>query len=170
MSQVRALPGEPIFSTGYRSSVRTTSPSGCAGVLCENSRQELRGLAVVELEDAAEPLTAFQRTCSDHLCLGRDEFVAETLVRTLLVVMVYELLNGSPEMPLAERDDSRQALGFGGEDEPFRIGVEVGTSGWQKQRSHAAIPEHAPEGGRVKRVPIEDDVAHTAKEPVLRVG
>jgi hypothetical protein len=84
--------------------------------------------------------------------------------------MVHELSNGSPEVLLAERDDSLQALGLGGQDEPFRIGVEVWTPGWQKQWSHAAIPEHAPEGGSVKRVPVENEVAYTAKEPVLRVG
>jgi hypothetical protein len=83
-------------------------------VVCENSAQGLRGLAVVELEHAAEPLTAFQRACSDHLCLGRDELVAEALVRAFLMVMVHELWNGSPEVLLAERDDSLPALGLGG--------------------------------------------------------
>src|SRR5215475_4202118 len=86
------------------------------------------------------------------------------------MVMVHELSNGSPEVCLAERDDSPQALGLGGEDEPFRIGVEVRTPGWQKEWLDAAIPEHAPEGGSVERVPVENEVAHTAKEPVLRVS
>ena len=31
-------------------------------------------------------------------------------------------------------------------------------------------PEDASEGGRVERVPVENEVAHTAKEPVLRVS
>src|SRR5262245_47544708 len=73
-------------------------------------------------------------------------------------------------MLLAERDDSLQTLGLGGQDEPFRIGVEVWTPDWQKQWFHAALPEHAPEGGRVERVPVENEVAHTAKEPVLHVS
>src|SRR5262245_10880179 len=92
----------------------------------------LRSLAVAEREHTAEPLTALQRACSARLCPGRDELVAEALVRPFLMVMVYELSNGSPEMPLTERDDSLQALGLGGQDEPFRAGVEVGTAGWQK--------------------------------------
>ena len=84
----------------------------------------LRGLAAVELEHAAEPLTALQRACSDHLCRGRDELVAEALVRPfLMVLMVHELSNGSPEVLFAERDDSLQALGFRGQDEPFRIAL-----------------------------------------------
>src|SRR5262245_8633883 len=86
------------------------------------------------------------------------------------MVMVHELSNGSPEVLLAERDDSLQALGLGGQDEPFRIGVEVGTPGWQKQWFHAAIPEHAPEGGGVEGIPVENELALTAKEAVLRVG
>src|SRR5262249_11088429 len=102
-------------------------------VVCENSGQGLRGLAVVELEHAAEPLTAFHRACSEDRCPGRDELVAEALVRRFLMVMVHELANGSPEVLLAERDDSLQTLGLGGQDEPFRIGVEVRTPGWQKQ-------------------------------------
>jgi hypothetical protein len=130
----------------------------------------LRGLAVVELEHAAEPLTALQRACSARLCPGRDKLVAEALVRPFLMVMVHELSNGSAEVLLAEKDDSLQALGLGGQDEPFRMGVEVGTPGWQRQWFRAALPEHAPDGGRVERVPVEDEVAHTAKEPVLRVG
>jgi Homeodomain-like domain len=103
-------------------------------VVCENSGQGLRGLAVVELEHAAEPLTAFQRTCSDHLCPGRDELVAKALVRPFLMVMIHELSNGSPEVLLAERDDSLQALGLRGQDEPFRIGVEVWTPGGRSPR------------------------------------
>jgi hypothetical protein len=66
-------------------------------VVCENSGRGLRGLAVVEVEHAAEPLTAFQRTCSDHLRLGRDEFAVKALVRPLLMVMVHELSNRSLE-------------------------------------------------------------------------
>ena len=73
-------------------------------------RPRLCGFAVVELEHAAEPLTAFQRTCSDDLCPGRDELVAEALMGPFLMVVVHELSNGSPEVRLAERDDSPQAL------------------------------------------------------------
>ena len=47
---------------------------------------ELRGLAVVELEQTAEALTTFDLTCSDHGCLRRDELVAETLVRTFFMI------------------------------------------------------------------------------------
>jgi hypothetical protein len=48
----------------------------------------LRSLAVVELEHAAEPLTAPDRACVEQLCLGRDEFVAQTLVRPFRMIMI----------------------------------------------------------------------------------
>jgi hypothetical protein len=43
---------------------------------------EVRGLPVVELEQAAEALATFGPV-SDHRCLRGDEFVAETLVRQM---------------------------------------------------------------------------------------
>src|SRR5262247_1858020 len=79
------------------------------------------------------------------------------------MVMVRELPNRSPEMPLAERDDSLQALGLGGQDEPFRIGVEVWTPGWQNSGL-------TPLSRSMRRVSVENQVARTAKEPVLHVG
>jgi hypothetical protein len=57
-------------------------------VLCENSAHGLRGCAVVELEHAAEPLTAPNRACSDQRRLGRDSLVAQPLVWSFLVIQV----------------------------------------------------------------------------------
>ena len=57
--------------------------------------------------------------------------------------MVDELSNGRPEVLLAERDDSLQTLGLGGQDEPFRIGVEVWTPGGQKQWFHVFLGDEA---------------------------
>jgi len=42
----------------------------------------LRGVAVAELEQAAESLTTLHLACFDHRRLWRDEFVAELLSRT----------------------------------------------------------------------------------------
>ena len=41
----------------------------------------LRGRSVVELEHAAEALPALDWAFSDRRGLGRDEFIAQTLVR-----------------------------------------------------------------------------------------
>jgi len=58
----------------------------------------LRGLAVVELEHAAEPRAARDRACADRRRLGRDELVAKTLVRPLLMIMLDKRVYGSPEV------------------------------------------------------------------------
>jgi hypothetical protein len=66
----------PLRSTGITRSCAKTRPIG------------LRGLAIVELEHAAEPRTAGNRACADRRWLGRDELVAQTLVRPLLMIML----------------------------------------------------------------------------------
>src|ERR1700720_3703240 len=56
---------------------------------CANTRRRgLRGLAVVEFEQAAEPRTARDQACADLRGHGRDELVAQTLVRPLLVIVL----------------------------------------------------------------------------------
>ena len=62
----------------------------------------LRGLAVVELEQAAESLTTLDLAWSDRRCLGRDEFVAETLVRPFFMIMMEKFSCGRPEMAFAK--------------------------------------------------------------------
>ena len=94
--------------------------------MCENSAIGLRGPAGVELEHAAEPRTARDRACADRRWLGRDELVAQTLVRPLLVIMLDERSYGSPEVPFAEGYDPREALGLGGANKP--LGKCVGVS------------------------------------------
>src|SRR5712692_496676 len=87
----------------------------------------LRGLAVVELEHAAEPRTARDRACADRPWLGRDELVAQTLVRPLLVIMLDERSYGGPEVPFAEGHNPRQALGLGGPHKPLGKRVQIWT-------------------------------------------
>jgi len=47
---------------------------------------KVRGLAVIEVEQPAEALTTCYRACSDRRCCGRDEFVAETLMRAFFMI------------------------------------------------------------------------------------
>ena len=56
----------------------------------------LRGCSVVELEHAAEALSALDWAFSDQRGLGRDEFITQTLVRPFLMVMVDKRLDGCP--------------------------------------------------------------------------
>ena len=87
--------------------ISTANPS------CAKTRPVgLRSLAVVELEHAAEPRTARDRACADRRCLGRNELVAQTLVRPLLMIMLDKRWYGSPEVPFAEWHDPREALGL----------------------------------------------------------
>ena len=66
---------------------------------CATTRpKSLGGVAVIELQHAAEPLTAAYRACADHRCLGRDELVGQALVRALLMIMLDERSDGSPEV------------------------------------------------------------------------
>src|SRR6202521_3725299 len=97
----------------------------------------LRGLAVVELEQAAESRTARDRACADRRSLGRNELVAQTLVRPLLVIVLDECSYGSPEVPFTQWHDPVQALGFGGPHKPLGERVQIGTPGRKDQWLHA---------------------------------
>jgi hypothetical protein len=73
---------------------------------CAKTRpMELRGLSVGEPEYVAKPLTASHRACSRQPGLGRDEVVAETLVRPFMMIMMDECADGSPEVRFAEWHD-----------------------------------------------------------------
>jgi|SRR5215203_4113321 len=80
---------------------------------CAKTRSlRLRRLAVVELEQASDPLTTFRPARRDHRRLRRDERVAETLVPPFFMVMVDEFSDRRPEMLFVEQHQSVQALGL----------------------------------------------------------
>ena len=130
--------------------------------MCEDSAIGLRGPAGVELEHAAEPRTARDRACADRRWRGRDELVAQTLVRPLLMIMLDKRSYGSPEVPFAEWHDPLQALGLGGPNKPLGEGVQIWTPGGQDQWLHAIVSQQAPKGGRVERVSVQDEVLNAA--------
>jgi hypothetical protein len=87
--------------------IRASTPS------CATTRSTwLCGLAVVELEQAAESLTTLHRAAIDFRHLGRDAFVAETLVGPFFMIVTHKFFDGRPEMPFAEQHHSVQALGL----------------------------------------------------------
>src|SRR6266849_6184320 len=110
LSGRRAVALENLAQRELLSILRRTVRAWCA----KTRPIGLRCLAVVELEHAAEPSTACDRACADRRCLGRDELVAQTLVRPLLMIMLDKRSDGSPEVPFAEWYDPLQALGLGG--------------------------------------------------------
>ena len=70
--------------------------------MCENSAHELCGGTVVELEHPAQPLAAPHVAWADRRGLGRDDLVAETLVRPFLMIVIDKRSDGVSDVPLAE--------------------------------------------------------------------
>ena len=91
--------------------------------MCENSAQELRGCTVVKLEHPAQPLAALHVAWADRGGLGRDNLVAQTLVRPFLMIVIDKRLDGVSKVRLAEWYDSRQTLESDRSDKSFRKGV-----------------------------------------------
>src|SRR4030095_7821412 len=121
----------------------------------------LRRVAVVELEQAAEPLTTLQPACSDHRCLWRDELVAQTLVRSFFMIMVDKFSHGRPEMPY-----SVQTLRLDGLDKPFGKRIQIGTPRRKDHGCYPTVLQQASKGGGVQRISIEDDVLNAVQEAV----
>ena len=72
-------------------------------------------------------------------CLGREECVAQTLMRTFFMIMMHERADRRSEMRFAEEHHSIQALRFGRPDKPFGERVQIGTPRWQDQWLHATV-------------------------------
>ena len=140
------------------------------GVVCEKSAGGLRGLAVVELEHAAEALMAPHRACSCRCGRSCDELVAETLVRPFLMIMIDERTYGGPEVRFAEWHDTVQALGFDGQDKPLGKRVQIWTPRWQEHWCHATVSQQVPEDVGVERIPIQNDVLNVAQKAVAGIG
>ena len=60
-----------------------------------------------------------------------QELVVESLVVSLTMVVLAVLVDAEASMPLAERDDTMEALLFDRPDEPLGIGVEFRALRWQ---------------------------------------
>ena len=101
-------------------------------------------------------LTTLHLAWSDRRCLGRDEFVAQTLVRPLFTIMMEKFSYGRPEMPFAKEHHSVQALGLGGLDKPLGKCVQIGPPRREDEWLHATVPQQAPKGRGVQRISIED--------------
>jgi len=89
-------------------------------VLSENSGAFpglLRG-AVVVVQHAAQPLALADGTRGRWPPERLNQFVAEALVVPLDVIMRHELRQGTPEVALAEHDQTVEAFLFDGPHEP----------------------------------------------------
>ena len=81
------------------------------------------------------------------------------------MIMSDERPDGCPEMRLAEWHCALQALGLDGEDKPLGKRVQIRTPRGQQERFHAAVPQQAPNGRGVERIPVENEVLHARRKP-----
>ena len=110
--------------------------------MCQNSAEHLRGPLVVVVQHPAEPFTSLD--VSAHIRLAApivDQPIVDSLMVALDVVVLRVLLHGVAQMPLSQRDDLGQTLGFDGTDESLRVGVQIWTSRRKLHRRHARGPE-----------------------------
>ena len=124
--------------------------------MCDNSVQALRRCAVVELEHPGEALTAPNRAGVNQGSRGRDAFIAQTLVRPFLMIVIDKRSYGSPEVSFAEWHNARQTLGLDGPDKSFGKRVQIRTPGRQQQGRHTTVPKSLPEGDGVERVSVSN--------------
>ena len=82
------------------------------------------------------------------------------------VIMRGVFVDGVPQVPLADRDDLRQALLLDRPDEPLGVGVEVGAPRGCPHRLDPGRPQQGMELGAEERVPVVDQVPVLQQEPV----
>ena len=120
---------------------------------CAKTRSiELRGLAIIELEQSAEALTTCDGTCSDHGCRGHDKFIAQTLVRTFFMIMTDKCSDGRAEVRFAEEHHPLQAFRLGRLDKSFGKRVQIGTPRREDHWRHATVAQQAPKRRGVETI------------------
>ena len=128
------------------------------------------GLSIVETEQSAEALTplhvgvrAYRRWRS------LQKLVVESLVVSLTLIMLDVLVNDEPQMPLAERDDTMEALLFDRPDEPLGIGVEIRALRRQPDRPHIATCQDLAKDPRVERIAVMNQLTRGSQEGIVRL-
>ena len=73
-----------------------------------------------------------------------QELVVESLVVSLTLIMLDVLVNDEPQMPLAKRDDTMEALLVDRPDEPLGRGVEIRALRRQPDRPTSPLVRISP--------------------------
>ena len=97
----------------------------------------LRGTAVV-VENAPKSLSRHDGASVIRACRQRcEELVAETLVVPFCVIVHYVFGYRGPQVSLTERYEAVETLSTYGENESFRVCVQIRTIGGKAQGLHA---------------------------------
>ena len=99
-----------------------------------------------------------------------QELVVESLVVSLTMVMLDVLVNDEAQMPLAERDDTMEALLFDRPDEPLGIGVEIRALRRQPDRPHIATRQDLAKDPRVERIAVMNQLTRGSQEAIDWIG
>ena len=99
-----------------------------------------------------------------------QELVVESLVVSLTLIMLGVLVNDEPQMPLAERDDTMEALLFDRPDEPLGIGVEIRALRRQPDRPHIATRQDLATDPRVERIAVMNQLTRGSQEAIDWIG
>ena len=73
-------------------------------------------------------------------------------------------------MTFTQRHKLPETLGFHGENEPFRMGIEIWTPSREQQQRHAGILQHRSERLGIERVTVENEVASAPEKSIVAIG
>ena len=99
-----------------------------------------------------------------------QELVVESLVVSLTMVMLDVLVDDEAPMPLAERDDTMEALFFDRPDEPLGIGVEIRILRRQPDWPNIATCQDLAKDPRVEGIAVMNPLAHGPQAAINRIG
>jgi hypothetical protein len=121
---------------------------------------------VVILEKTAEALATADRILRTALLQSRDreeQKIVLALVVSLLVVVFQEFGHNAPQRVLPEQDQLGQAFLLDRTDPAFRVGVQIGTSRWDRRALHTADRECLPKLAAELLVAIVQQVTTTVQ-------
>ena len=98
----------------------------------------LRRWSVVVLQQATEPLTRQDAAVADDLSRHRhDQLIAQALMVALVMIMLDELADGSPERLFTDENHPVQAGFLDRPYEALRVRIEIRGTGRQADHLHA---------------------------------
>ena len=99
-----------------------------------------------------------------------QELVVESLVVSLTMVVLDVLVDDEAQMPLAERDDTMEALLFDRPDEPLGIGVEIRAFRRQPDWLNIATHQDLAKDPRVEGIAVMNQLARGPQEAIDWIG